>query len=342
MLLRAAVDLGAHLARVGAQARAAGRRPRRTPCRRARTPSSVVRTTRSPSYSVTVSRVTPGVDAAAGGASSSPPPQPAAARATIAIRARGLEVRCAAVTDAPLLASIRDALAAAAERGRRHRAARRAARAAGPGPRGRPGHARSRWRWRRRRAGRRARSPRRSPQALRRPGGGGAGWRRVEVAGPGFLNMTLTPGWFAAAARGVVAGRRALTARGPRPPPQDVLLEFVSANPTGPPARGPRPPGGLRRRARRASWRSPGTASRASTTSTTTAARCGSSASRWRRATASWPAAGRGPRGRLPRRLRDAASPRPVREEVGDRYADEAGDPSRRGARPLHRPAARS
>jgi arginyl-tRNA synthetase len=57
---------------------------------------------------------------------------------------------------------------------------------------------------------------------------------RAGVAGPGFLNMTLAPGWFAGAARAVVAAGGAYggaVAEAPR----DVLLEFVSANPTGPP-----------------------------------------------------------------------------------------------------------
>ena len=56
----------------------------------------------------------------------------------------------------------------------------------------------------------------------------------VEVAGPGFLNMTLTPSWFAAAAASVARAGRSYGA-GTAAEPQDVLLEFVSANPTGPP-----------------------------------------------------------------------------------------------------------
>jgi arginyl-tRNA synthetase len=57
---------------------------------------------------------------------------------------------------------------------------------------------------------------------------------RVDVAGPGFLNMTLAPGWFARAARAVVAAGDAYGG-GVAEAPLDVLLEFVSANPTGPP-----------------------------------------------------------------------------------------------------------
>src|SRR5262245_48785162 len=56
----------------------------------------------------------------------------------------------------------------------------------------------------------------------------------VEVAGPGFLNMTLAPGWFAGAARAVVAAGDAYGGAVAEAP-LDVLLEFVSANPTGPP-----------------------------------------------------------------------------------------------------------
>ncbi|HLH14701.1 MAG TPA: arginine--tRNA ligase, partial [Solirubrobacteraceae bacterium] len=56
---------------------------------------------------------------------------------------------------------------------------------------------------------------------------------KYEVAGPGFLNLTLSDDWH----RGAL---RALLAQGPRfgsggaKTPQRILLEFVSANPTGP------------------------------------------------------------------------------------------------------------
>ena len=56
---------------------------------------------------------------------------------------------------------------------------------------------------------------------------------KIEVAGPGFLNLFLSDGWFRAALAGVLdageaygAGTAAITER--------VLVEFVSANPTGP------------------------------------------------------------------------------------------------------------
>ena len=55
----------------------------------------------------------------------------------------------------------------------------------------------------------------------------------VEVAGPGFLNITLAPPWFAGAARAVVAAGEGYGA-GAAAAPQDAMLEFVSANPTGP------------------------------------------------------------------------------------------------------------
>ncbi len=55
---------------------------------------------------------------------------------------------------------------------------------------------------------------------------------RIEVAGPGFINLFLADSWY----RGVVGE---LTAEGsaPVPPvtaPEKILVEFVSANPTGP------------------------------------------------------------------------------------------------------------
>ena len=56
---------------------------------------------------------------------------------------------------------------------------------------------------------------------------------RLEVAGPGFLNVFLSPAWVADAVRGILAAGDAYgsgsAARGSR-----VRLEFVSANPTGP------------------------------------------------------------------------------------------------------------
>ena len=61
----------------------------------------------------------------------------------------------------------------------------------------------------------------------------GDGAERVEVAGPGFVNLFLADRWYREATRGiVVAGDRfgAVETSGL----ERILLEFVSANPTGP------------------------------------------------------------------------------------------------------------
>ena len=71
-------------------------------------------------------------------------------------------------------------------------------------------------------------------EALRADPGAGGWLAGVEVAGPGFLNITLAPGWFAGAVGAVVAAGEGYGA-GAAAPPEDILLEFVSANPTGPP-----------------------------------------------------------------------------------------------------------
>jgi arginyl-tRNA synthetase len=56
---------------------------------------------------------------------------------------------------------------------------------------------------------------------------------RVEVAGPGFVNLFLADGWYRRAMAGLAAAGDDL---GPAPTasPERVLVEFVSANPTGP------------------------------------------------------------------------------------------------------------
>ena len=59
----------------------------------------------------------------------------------------------------------------------------------------------------------------------------GASARRVEVAGPGFLNLFLGDRWHREAVVRVL-GAESFGTREPRSP--GVLLEFVSANPTGP------------------------------------------------------------------------------------------------------------
>ena len=56
---------------------------------------------------------------------------------------------------------------------------------------------------------------------------------RVEVAGPGFLNLHMSEAWFRDAAALIAdRGRRFGSAVVDRP--SSVLVEFVSANPTGP------------------------------------------------------------------------------------------------------------
>jgi arginyl-tRNA synthetase len=56
---------------------------------------------------------------------------------------------------------------------------------------------------------------------------------RVEVAGPGFLNLFLADAWYRdALARALAAGEG--FGGGGAPAPERVLIEFVSANPTGP------------------------------------------------------------------------------------------------------------
>lgn len=64
-------------------------------------------------------------------------------------------------------------------------------------------------------------------------GDGGGAWRRLEIAGPGFINFTLEPGtWHRVLAEigrcGTGFGRSTAGAG------QRVQVEFVSANPTGP------------------------------------------------------------------------------------------------------------
>jgi arginyl-tRNA synthetase len=56
---------------------------------------------------------------------------------------------------------------------------------------------------------------------------------RVEVAGPGFLNVFLAEHWFQAALEDLLAAGEAFGAGVPEHP-EKVLIEFVSANPTGP------------------------------------------------------------------------------------------------------------
>jgi len=55
---------------------------------------------------------------------------------------------------------------------------------------------------------------------------------RIEVAGPGFVNLFLADGWYRRAMASLAGGERL----GPAPvsSPERILVEFVSANPTGP------------------------------------------------------------------------------------------------------------
>ncbi|MBW3606973.1 MAG: arginine--tRNA ligase [Actinobacteria bacterium] len=61
----------------------------------------------------------------------------------------------------------------------------------------------------------------------------GAALERVEVAGPGFLNLFMSDVWLVAALGHVVAAGDAFGG-GTAPSPERVNVEFVSANPTGP------------------------------------------------------------------------------------------------------------
>jgi arginyl-tRNA synthetase len=61
----------------------------------------------------------------------------------------------------------------------------------------------------------------------------GDGVERVEVAGPGFLNLHMSEAWMRAAARHVLAAGTDFGS-GVAEEPRNVNVEFVSANPTGP------------------------------------------------------------------------------------------------------------
>lgn len=56
---------------------------------------------------------------------------------------------------------------------------------------------------------------------------------RTEVAGPGFLNLFLSDGWHRRALESMVAAGDAFGG-GNANPAERILIEFVSANPTGP------------------------------------------------------------------------------------------------------------
>jgi arginyl-tRNA synthetase len=64
-------------------------------------------------------------------------------------------------------------------------------------------------------------------------GGDAGSLDRVEVAGPGFVNLYLSDAWYRGALADLVAAGEGL---GPAPTdaPERIIVEFVSANPTGP------------------------------------------------------------------------------------------------------------
>ena len=68
---------------------------------------------------------------------------------------------------------------------------------------------------------------------LERELGGGESIDRIEVAGPGFVNLFLSDPWYRRAMASLAGAGERL---GPTPTdsPERVLVEFVSANPTGP------------------------------------------------------------------------------------------------------------
>jgi arginyl-tRNA synthetase len=57
---------------------------------------------------------------------------------------------------------------------------------------------------------------------------------RTEVAGPGFLNLFMSDGWWRDALASVLAAEGSFGAGGAGDAAERVLVEFVSANPTGP------------------------------------------------------------------------------------------------------------
>jgi len=61
----------------------------------------------------------------------------------------------------------------------------------------------------------------------------GAGLERIEVAGPGFVNLFLSDSWYRQAIAGLHSPGEGLEV-GAVESPMRVLVEFVSANPTGP------------------------------------------------------------------------------------------------------------
>jgi arginyl-tRNA synthetase len=82
-------------------------------------------------------------------------------------------------------------------------------------------------------AGERRQAPREVAADLAEAAGALDGVERVEIAGPGFLNLFLADSWYAAALAQVLeAGER--FGSGSAATPERIQVELVSANPTGP------------------------------------------------------------------------------------------------------------
>src|SRR5262249_36548066 len=81
----------------------------------------------------------------------------------------------------------------------------------------------------------RGEQPREVAELLREELGGrlGGSAARIEVAGPGFLNVFLSDRWYREGGRAVLDAGESFGA-GVIADPEGVLVEFVSANPTGP------------------------------------------------------------------------------------------------------------
>jgi arginyl-tRNA synthetase len=82
-------------------------------------------------------------------------------------------------------------------------------------------------------AGERRQPPRELAQQLAEAASALPEVARAEVAGPGFVNVWLTPEWFGEAL-GEILGRGAAYGAGDPAPRQRIQVELVSANPTGP------------------------------------------------------------------------------------------------------------
>jgi arginyl-tRNA synthetase len=85
-------------------------------------------------------------------------------------------------------------------------------------------------------AGRQKRNPREVAAGIAEAAAGLPGVARVEIAGPGFVNLFMTPAWYAEAVAEILAAGRdygagSATAAGTA---ERIQVELVSANPTGP------------------------------------------------------------------------------------------------------------